>query len=156
MSSGTRSLFRRRTSFLLATLGRRTESTWTAFLRDRSLSNAEFSALAVLASESPGQGQLASYLAIDPRNAGALVRKLEQRGWAEATSHPEDARRRVISMTSRGRAAWQAVQADLSEARRGYFDALDADEQHELERLLNKLNDAHMGSDQPQPPSARE
>lgn len=144
MSSGTHPLFRRRTGFLLAALGRRAESSWTAFLRERSLSNAEFSALAVLSGESPGQGQLASYLAIDPRNAGALVRKLVQRGWAQAEPHPEDARRRVISLTSQGDGAWQAIQADLSAARRGFFDALDPDEQRELERLLNKLNDAQL------------
>lgn len=144
MSNGTHPLFRRRVGFLLAALGRRTESTWTAFLRARSLSNAEFSALAVLASESPGQGQLASYLAIDPRNAGALVRKLVERGWAEAKPHPADGRRRVISLTGAGRDAWEALQRDAAGARRGYFDALDADELQELERLLNKLNDAHL------------
>ena len=144
MSKGTHAPFRQRTSFVLATLGRRTESAWTGFLRARSLTHSEFSAMAVLADESPGQGQLASYLAIDPRNAGALVRKLTQRGWAEAQPHPEDARRRVISMTAAGREAWQAIQTDLSVARGDYFDALDAGEKHELERLLNKLNDAHL------------
>lgn len=142
MSSGTFSLFRRRTGFLLATLGRRTESTWSAFLRERGLSNSEFSALAVLADESPGQGQLASYLAIDPRNAGALVRKLEQRGWAEARPDPHDARRRIISMTPQGREAWQGLQAELTRSRSDFFDILDDVERHELERLLNKLNDA--------------
>lgn len=104
--------------------------------------------MAVLADESPGQGELASYLAIDPRNAGALVRRLVQRGWAEAQRDPEDARRRVIAMTAEGRSAWQAIQTELREVRGGYFDVLEAAEQRELERLLNKLNDSHLPADQ--------
>lgn len=143
MSKVVAPVHRRRSSFLLATLGRRTESAWSTFLRGRSLSNAEFSALAVLVDESPGQGQLASYLAIDARNVGTLVRKLVQRGWVEAAADPADARRRVIAITEQGRTAWRSIQADLTAARTGYFDALDSSEQQDLERLLNKLNDSH-------------
>lgn len=144
MSNVVAPAFRRRTGFLLAALGRRTETAWSAFLRGHSLSNAEFNALAVLVDESPGQGQLAAYLAIDPRNVGALVRKLEERGWAESKPHPADARRRIIEITEGGRSVWASVQAALATARADYFDALDPEERRELERLLNKLNDAHL------------
>ena len=144
MSDVVAPVFRRRTGFLLATLGRRTETAWSSFLRGQSISNAEFSALGVLVDESPVQGELAAYLAIDPRNAGALVRKLEARGWVDSQAHPGDARRRVIVITDQGRSAWSSIQAELSFARADYFDALESHERVELERLLNKLNDAHL------------
>lgn len=72
------------------------------------------------------------------------MRKLEARGWVDSRAHPGDARRRVITITDQGRAACYSVQAELSVARADYFDALEAHERLELERLLNKLNDAHL------------
>lgn len=144
MTNAAAPAFRRRNGFLLATLGRRAESAWTSFLRGQSLTNAEFSALAVLADQPVGQGQLAGYLAIDPRNASSLVRKLEQRGWVVSRSDSGDARRRIISLTAEGLDVWLALQSQLASSRSGYFDALDQQEQEELQRLLNKLNDAHL------------
>lgn len=136
--------FHRRAGFLLATVGRRTESAWAGFLRSRGMTNAEFAAMAVLADRSRSQGELAAYLAIDARNAGATVRKLRARGWVSSDPDPHDARRVVLSTTSDGRAAWTDLQATLGESRSSHFAALDSTELAELERLLNKLNDAHL------------
>lgn len=136
--------FRRHTSFLLATLGRRTEARWGSFLRGRGVTNTEFSSLAVLAGESPSQRDLARQLGVDPRNAVAVVRRLVKRGWVISTPDAADRRRVILSLTSAGRDFWDALQADLGHLRTGYFDALSPAEQRELQRLLNKLNDAHL------------
>lgn len=138
--------FRRRSSFLLAALGRRTERAWSGFLRGRGVTNSEFAALSVLVGESPSQGELANFLGIDPRNAVALVRKLVERGWVETRPDPTDGRRSLLTLTQAGRSEWDALVGDLSQVRRDYFSPLDAEEQVGLQRLLNKLNDAQLGA----------
>lgn len=140
MSAGVQ--FHRRAGFLLAALGRRTEAAWGTFLRERGITNSEFAALSVLASESPSQGLLARHMGIDARNAGAVVRRLRGRGWVDVRKDPGDARVSVIHLTPDGLRVWDTVQEQLAAVRSDYFDALTRREQIELERLLNKLNDS--------------
>lgn len=139
--------FRRRAGFLLATVGRRTDAAWGGFLRSRGMTNAEFAALAVLVDGSASQVELARQLAIDARNAGATVRKLRERGWLSSAADTTDRRRVVLTLTPDGQRAWDDLQAELRGSRSDYFGALDDPERAELERLLNKLNDAHLAQD---------
>ncbi|WP_202879652.1 MarR family winged helix-turn-helix transcriptional regulator [Serinicoccus kebangsaanensis] len=137
--------FRRRAGFLLATVGRRTEAAWGGFLRSRGMTNAEFAALAVLVDGSASQVELARQLAIDARNAGATVGRLRERGWLSSEADTADRRRVVLTLTPEGRRAWDGLQSELRGSHSDYFSVLDETERTELERLLNKLNDAHVG-----------
>lgn len=141
--------FHRRAGFLLATLGRRSERSWGAFLRERGLSTAEFTAMTVVAEAgSPAnginQGELALRMGIDARNAGAVVARLRERGWIEVGGDPGDGRVRVLALSEAGRAGWRGLQRELAGQRSDYLRALTAAEVAELERLLNKLNDDHL------------
>lgn len=134
---------------MLATLGRRTERSWGAFLGERGLSTAEFTAVTVLAEAGfpagrMNQGELARRMGIDARNAGAIVARLRGRGWVEVGGDPGDGRVRILALSDAGRAGWQGLQHELAGERSGYLRALTRAEVAELERLLNKLNDEHV------------
>jgi len=68
--------YRRRASFLLATLGRRAERAWHSYLTERGVTTAQFTAMAALASGERTQAEVAVAIAVDPRNIGATVKQL--------------------------------------------------------------------------------
>lgn len=131
--------YRRGAGFLLAVLGRRAEASWASFLRDRAVTTAEFTAMAVLAEGAASQRSVAEGMGIDPRNAGATIRRLVDRGWVESAPVAHDRRAKRLSMTESGSRWWAGLSADLAGARSGFFDALSERELGELERLLRKL-----------------
>lgn len=131
----------RHAGFLLATIGRRVERTWTRLLRDHEMANADFMALAVLVDGPMSQVDLAHGMGIDPRNAGPTVKRLRSRGWVVPRPDPLDGRALRIELTDEGRALWERIQEDLVIKRASHLSALTPEEVTELERLLNKLND---------------
>jgi DNA-binding MarR family transcriptional regulator len=139
MSEGVK--FRRNPSFLLATIGRRAEHEWNQCLRNEGITTAQFTAMAVLVESETSQRGLANLMGIDPRNAGAIVRQLRDRGWIQARSDTTDARVRLLAATDAGRKWWQAIQADLARERDRFFAPLTDRELVTLQKLLNRLND---------------
>ncbi|WP_336250606.1 MarR family winged helix-turn-helix transcriptional regulator [Stomatohabitans albus] len=122
-------------------IGRRVERTWNRLLRKHEMTNADFTALAVLVDGPASQGQLAYGMGIDPRNAGAEVKRLQKRGWVILRRDAQDSRALRIELSDQGRAQWELIQEVLVNERKSQLAALSPEEITELERLLNKLND---------------
>ena len=80
--------YRRRASFLLATLGRRAERAWHSYLTERGVTTAQFTAMAALANGERTQAEVAVAIAVDPRNIGATVKQLVAVGWVQTRRHP--------------------------------------------------------------------
>jgi|HubBroStandDraft_1064217.scaffolds.fasta_scaffold39780_3 DNA-binding MarR family transcriptional regulator len=139
MSDGVK--FHRNASFLLATVGRRAEHEWNQYLRNEGTTTAQFTAMAVLVESEMSQRGLANLMGIDPRNAGAIVRQLQDRGWIQTRSQPTDARVRLLAATEAGRKWWQRIQDDLARGRDRFFAPLTERELATLQKLLNRLND---------------
>lgn len=143
--------FTRRAGFLLATVGRRADSAWTGFLHGQGVTNAEFAALSVLAGRSLSQRAVAERMAVDPRNAGAILRKLRGRGWVSAQADPTDARRVRLTLTDDGARTLETILEVLPRERGAFFGAVSAQELLDLERILNKINDSFVTPEQPDP-----
>lgn len=133
--------FRRNVSFLLATIGRRAEHEWNQYLRKEGITTAQFTAMAVLVESEASQRSLANLMGIDPRNAGTIVRHLQDRGWIQMRPHATDARIHLLAATETGRKWWQTVQDDLARERDRFFAPLTERELATLQKLLNQLND---------------
>ncbi len=144
MSEGVK--FRRNASFLLATIGRRAEREWSQYLRNEGITTAQFTAMAVLVESETSQRGLANLMGIDPRNAGAIVRQLQDRGWIQTRPHAGDARVRLLAATGAGRKWWQTIQDDLARERDRFFAPLTERELATLQKLLNRLNN-HLTAD---------
>lgn len=136
--------YRRGASFLLATLGRRAERAWNAYLGERRVTTAQFAAIAALAEGERTQAQVAAATAVDPRNMASTVKKLIERQWVKVRANPDDARSRLLSLTSEGRAWWEGLQPELQRERGHFLQALSSDEIATLEGLLEKLEASHL------------
>lgn len=135
--------YRHGASFLLATLGRRTEREWAILMAERGVTTAQFTAMAALAEGERTQAQVAAATAVDQRNIGATIRKLMAAGWVQARPNPADARSRLLSLTPEGWQWWNDLQARLLQGRDAFFQVLAPDELTALERLLGKLDASH-------------
>lgn len=110
-------------------------------LRKHEMTNADFTALAVLVGGPVSQARLAYGMGIDPRNAGAEVKRLQSRGWVLPLRDTHDGRALRIELSDEGRAQWVRIQTILADQRASHLAGLTPEEITELERLLNKLND---------------
>ena len=130
-------------SFLLATLGRRAERAWNAFLAKRSVTTAQFAAIAALSEGEKTQAQVAMVTAVDPRNMAVTIKGLIEKNWVQVRPNPEDARSRLVSLTPVGEEWWSALQPELRRERENFFQALTDDDFVILERLLRNLEASH-------------
>ncbi|WZH35723.1 MAG: MarR family transcriptional regulator [Microbacterium enclense] len=137
--------YRHGASFLLATLGRRAEKAWHAYLAERGVTTAQFTAMAALVEGERTQGEVAVAAAVDPRNISATVKDLVAEGWVQVRQNPDDARSRLLSLTPAGREWWAALQPSLRRGRDSFFQALTPDELATLEHLLGRLESFHAG-----------
>lgn len=104
------------------------------------LTPVQFGLMAVLqASEGLDQITLAKKLALDKSTAGAVLARLEAKGWVERRSDPTDLRRRVLYATRKGRSVYQAVRDEAEKTQRRFLKPLDAQEREVFLRLLTKL-----------------
>ena len=78
---------------------------WTTRLHGE-LTGPQYATLVALATE-PGidQSRLAELASLDKNTATTLLRRLVAQGWVERSYHPDDARRRVLRLTTPARAA---------------------------------------------------
>ncbi|AXI76588.1 MarR family winged helix-turn-helix transcriptional regulator [Peterkaempfera bronchialis] len=81
---------------------------------------------------------LAGRLGCDASNVTGIVDRLEARGFALRQADEADRRVKIVVATEEGRAALQAVQAEMHRTQRA-FDALDADQRSALRDLCGRL-----------------
>jgi len=86
-------------------------------------------------------GQLAEAVHADAPYTTLIVDKLESHGLVERRPHPEDRRRKLVTLTSAGQEAVETVDAILARPPRA-VGSLSADELEQLGRLLTRLIEA--------------
>ena len=90
--------------------------------------------------------QLAEANGFDAPYATLVVDKLEAHGLVERQPHPEDRRRKLVTLTAAGHAAVATVDAIRLDPPQA-FSTLRTDELHQLVGLLNRVIDSDPGVD---------
>jgi DNA-binding MarR family transcriptional regulator len=108
------------------------------------LSLPKFAALSQLhaAGESLPLGELAARLACVKSNVTQLVDRLQADGLVSREPDPNDRRSRLAVLTTAGRKALEAGTRVQQQAEREAFGALNAEESHQLQALIAKLDRA--------------
>ncbi|WP_194785325.1 MarR family winged helix-turn-helix transcriptional regulator [Actinomyces haliotis] len=134
---------RRGASYLLGVLGTRIQGDWTTLLRRHGLTQNEYLLLIAAPTEDGArQRELASAAGIDPRNTGAVVAGLVEKGLLAASRDPGDARAKLLIRTAAGGRLLSALEADLAPDRERYFGALSETEYVTLCDLLQRVAEA--------------
>ncbi|MFI9786570.1 MarR family winged helix-turn-helix transcriptional regulator [Kitasatospora sp. NPDC051984] len=137
--------YERGTGFLLARLGSLTARSWTAFLGEHRLTQAQYGVLVALGQHGPvGQGRLAELVAVDARNLVSVLDGLTGRHLVERRPHDTDGRRRVVALTAEGRALVDGLAAAAATEQDRFLAALPATDRARLNRLLQRLYAAHL------------
>ncbi|MGI4816168.1 MAG: MarR family winged helix-turn-helix transcriptional regulator [Janthinobacterium lividum] len=104
------------------------------------LTPVQFGLMALLL-DSAGADQvtLAQKLALDTSTAGAVLARLEAKGWVKRQVDSEDRRRRLLYLTDSGRRAYEAVRGDVETVQQRILGPLDEQEREVFMRLLTKL-----------------
>jgi DNA-binding MarR family transcriptional regulator len=96
-------------------------------------------AFARLAPDGATIGQLADHLDVTKQAASQMVEELVTKGYVERRPHPDDARARLIVLTSRGWACTRAADETATELLRPWADALGPDRLAALRTDLSRL-----------------
>ncbi|KDN86305.1 MarR family winged helix-turn-helix transcriptional regulator [Kitasatospora cheerisanensis] len=140
-----RPAWERGTGFLLARLGSLTARSWTAFLGEHRLTQAQYAVLVALGRHGPvGQGRLAELVAVDARNLVSVLDGLTDRRLLERRPHDTDGRRRVVALTADGRALADGLAAAAAAEQDRFLAALPPADRTRLNRLLQRLYDAQL------------
>lgn len=93
----------------------------------------------------PGEDQvtLASQVAFDAATSGAVIGRLESKGWIRREPDAHDRRRKLLWVTSEGEQAVQAMKRAVAKAQSRIVGPLDAAERTQLSALLGKLVSGH-------------
>ncbi|MFJ3030077.1 MarR family winged helix-turn-helix transcriptional regulator [Curtobacterium sp. NPDC087080] len=96
---------------LLSAAARAVEREWDERLRAVGLTHAALVAIDILLRTGPtGADTIARTARVQPQTMSRTLERAERDGLVERTSHPEDRRRRVVSVTDEGRRAWETAQ----------------------------------------------
>ena len=101
--------FETSTGYLVSRAGAFARHNWTGMLAERSLTVHHFGVLMTLDEVGTGQDQLSALIGVDPRNAVGIIDGLVERGLLAREVAPDDRRRRVIVLTTEGRAMAREV-----------------------------------------------
>ena len=85
------------------------------------------------------QRDLERELGLKASTVNGIVDRLEEKGLILRRQSREDGRRRIISLTDRGRQATEEFHAALEETDRRFCAALSAEEQSQLRDMLSRL-----------------
>lgn len=133
-------MFHGSTGFLLARLGSLSARAWQGMLRQLKLTPHEHGMLLTLRSTGPlGQDALAQHIAVDPRNLSAIVEELVTSGLIQRQIHPEDRRRRMLSLTPLGEQVAERLATAAADIQDELLQGLTEPEQATLNTLLSKL-----------------
>jgi DNA-binding MarR family transcriptional regulator len=130
--------------YWLRLVSNRVSSTFARSLQERQLSVAEWVALnQIERATDVTPATLADAMGMTRGAISKVLDKLEAKQWITRTTSREDNRVQLVSLTRAGRRVLPelAAIADANDSR--FFDALDADEQATLRKLLNRLADVH-------------
>jgi DNA-binding MarR family transcriptional regulator len=119
-------------------------------LRAEEVSVAEWVALRLIHGEARRtSGDLAAITGMTRGAVSKVIEKLEGKGLVARVTDPDDSRVQWLSLTRKGmqRVPRLAALADRNDAR--FFACLDACEQAELRRILEKLTEVHQFPDVP-------
>jgi MarR family transcriptional regulator, organic hydroperoxide resistance regulator len=95
---------------LLAAAARRVERDWDERLREIGLPHAGLIAIDILIRTGPtGADTIARAARVQPQTMSRTLERLERDGLVERAPHPDDRRRRVVTVTDAGRAAWDTA-----------------------------------------------
>lgn len=83
---------------------------------------------------------VAQHMGITKQAASQLVEQLVERRYVKRTADPDDARRRLLGLTARGRACTQAAEESAAEAVAAWRPALGASGLKSLYELLGALD----------------
>ncbi|WP_066651603.1 MarR family winged helix-turn-helix transcriptional regulator [Curtobacterium sp. MR_MD2014] len=96
---------------LLSAAARAVEREWDERLRAIGLTHAALVAIDILLRTGPtGADTIARTARVQPQTMSRTLERAERDGLVERTAHPEDRRRRVVSVTDEGRRAWETAQ----------------------------------------------
>jgi MarR family transcriptional regulator, lower aerobic nicotinate degradation pathway regulator len=141
--------------FLLARLGLGFKSKAITALDDAGFETYDYGVLAMLAEGARlTQANIADALALDPSRLVALLDSLEDRGLIMRQRDPEDRRRHVVSITTKGERELAQLREIVGELEEAFLSPLDAKDRKTLHELLQRLACAHdprcaFGPDQP-------
>lgn len=95
---------------LLAAAARRVERDWDERLREIGLPHAGLIAIDILLRTGPtGADTIARAARVQPQTMSRTLERLERDGLVERSPHPDDRRRRVVTVTDAGRIAWETA-----------------------------------------------
>ena len=86
---------------------------------------------------------LAGRVAFDAATIGSVIGRLERKGWLRRESADTDRRRKLLWLTPEGEAAMLAMKDSVELVQRRILAPLEAHEQQQLVRLLQKLVTKH-------------
>ena len=89
-----------------------------------------------------GQHRLAELIGVDPRNAVPIIDALAEQGLVSREVDPSDRRRRVLQLTTRGRAVAGNLASVAAEIEADLLRPLPPDDQASLRRMLLALLNA--------------
>lgn len=110
------------------------------------LTPVQYGALATLM-DHPGidQATLAGLIAHDRATIGGVVLRLESRGYIERKVREDDRRARILTLTPRGQALYQAMRPAILAAQERILAGLDGNEREPFMRALRKLAESGNG-----------
>ncbi|WP_316316605.1 MarR family winged helix-turn-helix transcriptional regulator, partial [Clavibacter michiganensis] len=89
---------------------RRVERDWDERLREIGLPHAGLIAIDILIRTGPtGADTVARTARVQPQTMSRTLERLERDGLVERSPHPDDRRRRVVTVTEAGRRAWETA-----------------------------------------------
>jgi DNA-binding MarR family transcriptional regulator len=95
--------------------------------------------------DTPGEDQvtLAGLVAFDAATSGAVIGRLEAKGWVRREPDAQDRRRKLLWVTPEGEQAVLAMKRAVGKAQTRIVGPLDAAERAQLSALLGKLVSGH-------------
>lgn len=95
---------------LLSAAARSVERDWDERLRAIGLPHAALIAVDILIRTGPtGADTIARTARVQPQTMSRTLERMERDGLVERTPHPDDRRRRLVTVTDRGRRAWETA-----------------------------------------------
>jgi DNA-binding MarR family transcriptional regulator len=135
--------FQRGNWYLLYKAGALARHRWSAMLARLNVSPGQYGALMALGEAGRlGQQRLAEFIGVDPRNAVPIIDALAEQGLVSREVDPSDRRRRVLQLTTRGRAVAGNLASVAAEIEADLLRPLPADDQASLRRMLLALLNA--------------
>jgi DNA-binding MarR family transcriptional regulator len=108
-------------------------------LAELGLTDRQYLALAVLATDEPGsQHELGKLMGLAPQLVVALTDSLEDRGLVTRRTNPDDRRRTLVELTRAGRRALAHADELMADVEDQLFGVLDADARDELKDILRR------------------